>query len=40
MFLKKITILALIAAILMFSHRTCIFIVIIATVYHLGITAH
>ena len=41
MFFKKITILALIAAtILMFSNRICIFTLIVAIIYHLGITAH
>jgi len=37
---KKITILALISAILMFSDRICTFTLAVATVYHLGIPAH
>ena len=37
---KKVTILALIAAILMFSDRIFIFTFIVATIYHLGTTAH
>ena len=39
MFLK-ITILALIAALLMFSNRISTFTLTVATVYHLRITAH
>ena len=37
---QKITILASIATILMFSNRICIFTLIVATIYHLGITAY
>ena len=34
----KITILALVATILMFSNRICIFTLIVVTIYHFGIT--